>query len=172
MLLKHQRWSKYVPFAVPSCVAPSKLALRAMLTPCRRARARPIGIRRQPSNRIFRQQGPRASRMANTSCRTLPYSARWHDFLGTRKALPLPSRRSQFSSSAAAPLKSAPSHTRNESHQAEATPRLITCPASSLWTRRRAKCTYQRAARHHATRLRPRVWKPRGRKLSARASCV
>jgi hypothetical protein len=66
---------------------------------------RPIGIRRQPSNRVFWQQGPSASRMANTSCRTLPYSARWHDFLGTRKALPLPSRRSQFFSSFSAALR-------------------------------------------------------------------
>ncbi len=51
-------------------------------------------------------------------------------------------------------------------------PGRITCPASSLWARRRAKRICQRAARHHASRLRPRVWKRRGRKLSARASGV
>ena len=59
---------------------------------------------------ISAARAPRISH-ANTSCRTLPYSARWHDFLGTRKALPLSSRRSRFFSGAAAPLKSTPSQT-------------------------------------------------------------
>ncbi len=39
----------------------------------------------------------------------------------------------------------------------EGTSHLITCPASSLWARRHAKCIYQRAARRDASQLRPRV---------------